>query len=152
MHKTVKILLVVISLTIAFASCGRYENGPAFSVRSAKARIVGEWALSDLLVNDTHEQTLYDKEASFSYMFSEDGTYSYNMPMVRASSVRIGLWSFGEDKTELVLTQIDTVNGNIERSYRITRLTNTEMWVLDGNGEYSGIDGLIERRFEKIEK
>lgn len=149
MRKIIAIIITLILAVALFSSCGRYENGPAFSMRSAKARLVGEWTLSDLLVNDKHEQALFDKEASSELILNNDGTYTYKIKAVRANTEMSGLWSFGEDKTELLFTEVDTINGNIEHSYRITRLTNEEVWLISGGEEYTGIDDLIERHFEK---
>lgn len=152
MRKVIVISLVIMLLSLAFDSCTRYENGPAISFRSPASRIVGEWHLTDLLVNDKHEQTLFDIESSTVFVMNEDGTYSYSVQMVRSLNERTGLWMFGEDKTELVLTEIDSINGNSEHSYKITRLSRSEMWLVNGSDEYSGYDDLIERHFEKKEK
>ena len=150
MRKLVFILLTFTLLSSAIISCGRYENGPAFSLRSSKSRAVGEWTLTDLLVNDKSEQSLLDIEASSELILNDDGSYSYKMHTSKSTAERCGIWAFGEDKTELILTEIDTIKGNTEHSYRITRLTNQEMWLLNGNDEYVNIDDLIERRFEKL--
>ena len=61
----------------------------------------------------------------------------------------VGEWSFGEDKTELLLIQRDSINGDSERMYKITRLSKDELWLVNGSEEYSGYDDLIERHFEK---
>ena len=153
MRKFAIILLVVLAISVAFESCGRYENGPAFSLRSARARVVGEWILTDLLVNDKHEQTLFDKESSSVLELNDDGTYSYDMMLdAKSPNEMVGQWLFGEDKTELILNQFDTINGNSEHSYKIIRLTKAEMWLVNGGEEYAGIDDLIERHFEKKEE
>jgi len=149
MRKLALILLIFTLLSSTIISCGRYENGPAFSLRSAKSRAVGEWVLTDLLVNDKSEQALLENESSSKLILNEDGSYSYKNYATRSTAERCGIWTFGEDKTELILTEIDTIKGNVEHSYRITRLTNKEMWLLNGNDEYINIDDLIERRFEK---
>jgi hypothetical protein len=148
MRKFAIILLVVLSISFAFESCGRYENGPAFSFRSAKARAVGEWHLVDLLVNDTHEQSLFDTEASSVLILGSDDSFSYNMQVVRSLNAITGHWSFGEDKTELILTPTEFD----ERVYRITRLTKNEMWLVSDSKDYVGFDDLIERHFEKKEE
>ena len=150
MRRLIAVLLVVILSVVTFESCGRYENGPEFSFRSAKSRIVGEWYLADLLVNDKHEQTLFDMESSSELTLNDDGTFLYNkVQAVKSPQELVGEWSFGEDKTELVLIQLDSINGDSERMYKITRLSKDELWLVNGSDEYSGFDDLIERRFEK---
>lgn len=41
--KLVKFLLIIISITVV--SCKKYDEGPAISFRSAKARVEGDWTL-----------------------------------------------------------------------------------------------------------
>jgi len=150
MRRLIAVLLVVILSVATFESCGRYENGPEISLRSAKSRIVGEWHLADLLVNDKREQTLFDMESSSELTFNDDGTYLYNkLQSVKFPQELVGEWSFGEDKTELLLIQRDSINGDSERMYKITRLSKDELWLVNGSEEYSGYDDLIERHFEK---
>lgn len=150
MRRLIAVLLVVILSVVTFESCGRYENGPEISLRSAKSRIVGEWHLADLLVNDKREQTLFDMESSSELTFNDDGTYLYNkVQSVKFPQELVGEWSFGEDKTELLLIQRDSINGDSERMYKITRLSKDELWLVNGSEEYSGFDDLIERHFEK---
>ena len=150
MRRLIAVLLVVILSVATFESCGRYENGPEISLRSAKSRIVGEWHLADLLVKDKREQTLFDMESSSELTFNDDGTYLYNkVQSVKFPQELVGEWSFGEDKTELLLIQRDSINGDSERMYKITRLSKDELWLVNGSEEYSGYDDLIERHFEK---
>lgn len=150
MRRLIAVLLVVILSVATFESCGRYENGPEISLRSAKSRIVGEWHLADLLVNDKREQTLFDMESSSELTFNDDGTYLYNkVQSVKFPQELVGEWSFGEDKTELLLIQRDSINGDSERMYKITRLSKDELWLVNGSEEYSGYDDLVERHFEK---
>ena len=150
MRRLIAVLLVVILSVATFESCGRYENGPEISLRSAKSRIVGEWHLADLLVNDKREQTLFDMESSSELILNDDGTFLYNkVQAVKFPQELVGEWSFGEDKTELLLIQRDSINGDSERMYKITRLSKDELWLVNGSEEYSGYDDLIERHFEK---
>jgi len=142
-------IVIIVAMALMFASCTKYENGPSFSLKSPKSRVIGEWHLTDLLVNDKHEQALFDREASAVLTLEDDGEYTYTMPVVRATTERSGLWSFGEDKTELVLIQFDSINGDSERTYKITRLSKDELWLVNGSEEYADFDDLIERHFEK---
>ena len=53
--KRVIITLGFIVLTIGiiiFPGCSKYEEGPLFSLRSKKSRIVGEWKATDFTVNE----------------------------------------------------------------------------------------------------
>jgi len=148
MRKIAAILLVLFTMSLCFDSCTKYENGPAFSFLSPKKRAIGEWHLADLLVNDTREQSLFEREALSVLTLGEDDTFSYNIQIVRSLGGITGQWSFGEDKTELILTTTELD----ERVYRITRLTKDEMWLVSDSKDYVGFDDLIERHFEKKEE
>ena len=148
MRKYFAIFLMLMLVISGFESCTKYENGPAFSFLTPKKRAVGEWHLSDLLINDTREQSLFEREVSSVLILNKDESFSYKIQEVRSSNEITGKWSFGEDKTELVLmpSELD------ERTYRITRLTNDEMWLVSDSKDYAGFDDLIERHFEKKEE
>jgi hypothetical protein len=45
------ILTVVAATAMLFSSCGKYEEGPSFSLLTKKARIAGEWNLVETTVN-----------------------------------------------------------------------------------------------------
>ncbi len=151
MRKNFVIALIITVLVACSLSCNRYENGPAFTLRTTKSRIVGEWKLVDLLVNDIHDEILFDGEASSVFELNSDGTYNYSVNTFKIQVKQSGTWVFNDDKTELILTINDGVNEVLQRDYKITRLSNTEMWLVDESLEYSGMTEFIERRFEKIE-
>jgi hypothetical protein len=48
-----KILLVVITLVIAFAGCGKYDDGPKFSPWPKKWRLDGTWKIDSYVINGT---------------------------------------------------------------------------------------------------
>ena len=70
-------ILTIVTIALGFASCTKYENGPSVSLKSPKSRAVGEWHITDLLVNDKHEQALFDKESSAVLTLEKDGTYTH---------------------------------------------------------------------------
>ena len=105
--------------------------------------------MSDLQVNDSHDEDLFGKEANTVLTINDDGSFSYEVKSIRALASTRGAWSLNDEKDMLILTILDTVNGDYERDYSITRLSNTEMWLVDESVEYAGMDDMIERRFEK---
>lgn len=149
MRRIIVFTLIIFMLATTFASCRRYENGPAFSLRSVKTRLAGEWHLSDLQVNDSHDENLYAVEANSILTINKDGSFSYEIKSIRSVASSEGVWSLNDEKNILILTVLDSINGNFNRDYTITRLSNSEMWLVDESIEYSGMDDMIERRFEK---
>ncbi|MCF0207040.1 MAG: DUF5004 domain-containing protein [Bacteroidales bacterium] len=150
MRKLFAKILVFVLLFSAFVSCYRYENGPAFSLKSPLARISGEWMLNDLIVNDKRDDVLFERENPTKFTINRDGTYTYEVvTMAKTPGDFEGFWEFDENKTMLKLIVVDTVRGNSSRDYKITRLSDDEVWLIDKSDEYSGIDVFIERRFVK---
>ena len=45
-YKNSTLLLAAAAITVLnFQSCSKYEDGPAFSLRTKKSRLVGDWEL-----------------------------------------------------------------------------------------------------------
>ena len=57
MNRLLKILLFTIF--ISFVSCKKYENGPAFSLMSKKARIANIWKVDTYILNGKDKTTEY---------------------------------------------------------------------------------------------
>ena len=70
--RTAAFLLLAVS-AIAVASCGKYEEGPGFSLLSKKARIVGEWSLSSMTVNGQSQDL---SGTTVAVNIKKDGTYT----------------------------------------------------------------------------
>jgi len=51
MKKIGIILSIVAGFAILFTACGKYEEGPAFNLKTKKARIVGTWGIKEITVN-----------------------------------------------------------------------------------------------------
>jgi hypothetical protein len=47
------ITIALALITIILSSCSKYEEGPAISLMSKNARIIGVWGLTETTVNDT---------------------------------------------------------------------------------------------------
>jgi hypothetical protein len=121
---------------VMLASCGKYEDGPGLSLRSKKARVVGEWTIEsaiqagvDITSNITSGGTIdvaFDKDGVYTY------TYNYTVFGQNVNGSVSGTWDFSDDKTSLVVTN---GSGNSESS-KILRLTNKELWLeqSDSNG------------------
>jgi hypothetical protein len=113
---------------LSVTSCGKYEDGPKFSLLSKKSRMVGTWDV----ISNTDSQTgatenycqngnycieiTMDKDNKLTQNLS-DGSYSYTYS---------GTWDFNSDKSELLWTI-----GGYTQKYEIKRLTNKELWLDD---------------------
>ena len=115
-----KSLFTLICLTLIFSSCKKYEEGPGISLRTKKARVVGEWKMEKLFIND-EDTPLTPDEKNIKWIFKKDGNYEYQA----ATYNEIGTWSFDIKRELIFLT--DTEFG-YSTSCKIRRLTNNEMW------------------------
>jgi hypothetical protein len=115
------------------SSCGKYEDGPGFSLLSKKARVVGDWEVKSIGAD------VFGSEYSVDLSFEKNGslmfTYSYNYQGVSESYSYAGSWDFASDKEQLSMI----VDGNVEL-FEIKRLTNKEMWLDD---DITSLDGDI---------
>lgn len=115
-----KSLFTLICLTLIFSSCKKYEEGPGISLRTKKARVVGEWKMEKLFIDD-EDTPLTPDEKNIKWIFKKDGNYEYQA----ATYNEIGTWSFDIKRELIFLT--DTEFG-YSTSCKIRRLTNNEMW------------------------
>ncbi len=126
--------LLFASFALLFlASCGKYENGPGFSLRSKKARIVGNWTVEKYYEDgvDVTSDVLSDG-TSIIIEFKDDGSYSSTITnTIWGQSVETGTWDLSEDKEYFTTTDSD---GEVS-TVRILRLTNDEIWFEDTSSE-----------------
>jgi hypothetical protein len=132
-----KLSILFAAFAVVFlASCGKYEDGPGFSLRSKKARLVGTWVVEEAIQGSTDITGDITNGGTVELTFDKDGvfTYAYDYVIfgVPASGSITGTWDFSDDKSELVIT-----NGSGDsNSAKILRLTNSELWLeeSDSNG------------------
>jgi len=125
-----KMPLLYVGLSISFlilASCGKYEEGPSFSLRYKSARITGTW--KDVAINDSSYTNgnimIFDIDGNFTIKDSYQNETQY------------GKWAFTNNK-QGIIRNIDFYLSGYYYSFRdtliIIRLTNSELWT-KGNGE-----------------
>ena len=160
------LLLAAAAVTVLnFQSCSKYEDGPAFSLRSKTSRLTGEWEVVKI---DGQSVSRYFEEYFASYLgssysfsvnanitweFESDGDISNNLSgsvdisysyygtnysySTPLNSTDNGEWEWEDNKESL---DIDwNTAGNVE--VEILRLTNDELIVETSDG--------VEYEFEK---
>jgi hypothetical protein len=130
-----KMMLLAIPLLI-LGGCGKYEDGPAISLRSKEARICNTWQVSSAMQNGV------DKTSDFNAAFAgylldirKDETYTLSYSPFSLGEVNDqGRWEFTSDKMEIRFINSD----NETSQYHILRLKEKELWVrfTDDNGEW----------------
>jgi hypothetical protein len=107
---------------LGFSSCKKYDEGPAFSLRSKKARVVNIWKIEKFIINGKDETSnIAPLLANYTLTFKDDDTWESTIDGQREA----GTWEFDSDKENL---QIKTGNSSTIESAKILRLTNDELW------------------------
>ncbi len=117
-------------LVAGIQSCGKYEDGPGISLRTKKARLVGDW---DIVQIGT--QVFPNQGYSLGFEFEKNGnvkfTYSYGF----YSYSYAGDWEFSTNKEEL-----DLILAGQVQTFQIKRLTNKEVWLEDESNDEWQLD------------
>lgn len=98
-----RLLLIILATPLLFAvSCKKYEEGPAFSLRTKTARLTGDWVMHGIFKDGSDvTQAYYQKRTLTDYhiIFDKDGRF-VNV----GNAMNTGSWKFGKKKETLVLT------------------------------------------------
>lgn len=115
------------ALAITTTSCGKYADGPSFSLLTKKKRLCREWdAKSYVDANGT----TYEDNSDDVLTFEKEGGATYT----NGGNGIAGTWEFVSDKEGITTTY--TVFGVTNTdTYTITRLTNKELWLKDSDGD-----------------
>lgn len=124
-------LTFVFALLVAVSSCGKYEEGPAISLRSKKARVANDWIVEKTIDEDGNEDT--DGMEGVTYTFTKEGivTITYDGSSTGGFSGSIsGTWSFTDDKEGLIM-ESSFFGTTTQDTSKILKLKNDEMWLED---------------------
>ena len=116
-----KKLFFIAFLSLLAVSCGKYEEGPGFSLISKKNRVTNTWVLSKIEVNG-QDETPQSSTYTLKMTLKEDETLSANYTVLTIPYTTTGTWAFNSDKSALILTDNSGTSTNT-----ILRLTNKEM-------------------------
>ncbi|MGB1039551.1 MAG: hypothetical protein ACPGVD_01610 [Flavobacteriales bacterium] len=129
--KTLKLstLLLAVALVFGASSC-KYEEGPALSLRTKKARVAGEWEIEKTISKDGKEDTDWD---GWLVTFEKDGTgkssATYTIGGTTTTSSNTFKWEFTDSKEKIKTTDEDGEVAEVT----ILKLKNKEMWVKNEN-------------------
>ena len=132
-----KLSILFAAFAVVFlASCGKYDDGPGFSLRSKTSRLVGSWTVTEAFQGSTNITTSLTNGGTVDLIFDKDGAYTYSYDFVilgfPTNGSISGTWAFSSDKSSLEVTD---GSGQMDSS-KILRLTNNELWLeqSDSNG------------------
>ena len=112
-------LSIAVIISLAITSCGKYEDGPGFSLLSKTARMTNTWELKSV-----DGEIIPAGEIVWEFKKDGEATISYG-----GLGTETGTWEFSDDKEDLSLT----VSGSTT-NLKIRRLTNKELWVEEPAG------------------
>ncbi len=125
-----KKLLCLLLICSAVSSCKKYEEGPALSLRTKKARMANNWKVDKFLVNGVDKTSDYRllviRESleffrSGQFQYSEVSNWSWAVPYYT------GKWELEDKKEHLSLTSDDA---SVDyREFKILKLKNDELWL-----------------------
>jgi hypothetical protein len=113
---------------LLFSSCGKYDEGPNFSLRSKKSRLVNVWVI-DKVMQDGEDVTamILESNPNYSMDIRKDNTViitQYDEDLGQMVENK-GKWEFSKDKEEVEFSDDETGQISTEE---ILRLTNNEFW------------------------
>jgi len=108
------VLLVVLSATSVLNSCGKYEEGPNFTLLTKKMRVTGEWTLIALDDEEVNPADGFESKL----LFEGDGAFTQSTNLGGLISEDIGTWEFSSDMSLLIINETEAT---------ILKLKNKEM-------------------------
>ncbi len=129
MKKLIVYFFALSVVAVSISSCGKYEEGPKFTLLSKKARITNTWKFTKSEnngIDNTPDPAYY----TLTLTLKEDGTAKADYTIFGVPASDNGNWEFSSSKEELILSDPSGT-----QTLEILKLTNTELKVkqLDGN-------------------
>ncbi|MCF8297194.1 MAG: lipocalin family protein [Saprospiraceae bacterium] len=122
-------LAAAVVIMLNFNSCGKYDDGPKFSLKTKTSRLVGEW---EVVKVDGDKIT----DADFILEFEKGGdfkaTYTYEDYGSTYTDVYDGEWEW-DSKKEVIKVDFDD---GYNADWEVMRLTNDELWFEDEDKMY----------------
>lgn len=123
MKKITLFLFAAFLVGASISSCGKYEEGPKFTLQSKKARMTNTWIYTKSEnngVDNTPDPNYY----TLTLTLKDDGTALADFTLLGVPYSESGNWAFSDNKEELILTDPSGTQ-NLE----IIKLTKNELKV-----------------------
>ena len=127
-------LLFFLTVFFITSSCGKYEDGPAFSLLSKKSRITNTWKIDKVFINDIDRTSIYAEYIkTYKLDLTKDGKLAETTTTTLGTVTVNGTWALTSSDENLVFTEpgLNIIN-------KILKLKSSEMWLqkTDGNDTY----------------
>jgi len=128
MKRNITFLLLAVMSAFSISSCGKYEEGPGFSLSSKTARVDYSWEISMAKFNGVDITTDFKAMfPDFQMTFKKDGSYEVLLDGDRET----GTWVLDNKKEKILLTETST---KFVEVWTIMRLTQKELWMTTEDG------------------
>lgn len=120
--------MIVALMIPILQGCNKYEDGPAFSLRSRSSRLSNTWRVENYKVNGDDYTSLV---SGYIETFSKSGAYSYSWGLLDGS----GNWTFQNKDEQVKLTGNDIQSS---RTLFIQKLEEKTLWYyyFEGDDKY----------------
>ncbi|HPD64649.1 MAG TPA: hypothetical protein P5050_04540 [Bacteroidia bacterium] len=134
MLKKSTLFSLVVLITVLLSSCGKYEEGPAFSLATKKARLTARWKVIEMNGIAVAGNVVWIFENNGSFVMEFNGNPNNNPAK----------WDFEDAKAKV---SIYFEQDDVTIYYDIIKLTSNEMWLDQetGGGNY------VRYKFERDE-
>jgi|SRR5690606_7568887 len=147
MKKIIKLSVLFFASALVLASCSKYDDNPAVSLKSKNGRIVGEWTLTKADYTGTHTsygttntdtltyngvimtETSGGYTSTYSYSekmkINNDGTVEITVVDDGETEIETDIWSWIDGTSNKELIMIGGIGGS--DIFSIKKLTNKEL-------------------------
>lgn len=126
-------LALLAVVVVLGTSCGKYEEGPGFSLMTKKARVAGVWKL-EKYVSANGTVTNAEADDNITVEYTKEGTLIVKGSEFGTTFTLNGTWEFAQDK-EYIKTTLEFFGQTSVEETKILRLTNKEFWTVDEDGD-----------------
>ncbi|MBK9287667.1 MAG: hypothetical protein IPN38_08260 [Flavobacteriales bacterium] len=126
-------ILAISALGTLSTGCGKYEDGPDFSLRSRASRIANTWKVESARKGGDDVTSSFTQ---YELNMTKDGdatlTANYELGDVTFEYATNGTWDL-ENKDEDL--KLDFENNDADETYNILRLKEEELWLREKGGD-----------------
>jgi hypothetical protein len=110
-------------VAVVLSSCGKYEDGPGFTVLTKRMRLERSWDLDEVM--NEAGNSVKDNSSDY-WTLEKDGVAKF----IDGSDTYTGNWALENDDANLKVTVTYPILGVVTiGDYEIKRLTSKEMWL-----------------------
>ena len=128
-------LFTALFVGIIMISCGKYEEGPGFSLLPKKTRLQQNWKPVQTVDANGNINNL-DDDGSY-IEFVKGGTlniYNHSLMSLWGSDGAQGTWELSEDKTQININYSYAGLIDVSATYTILKLKINDLGLMDENG------------------